>query len=100
MDVSMKTRPIVFELLTVVGTDAATSTGPWVPEGLEGISGKHIQLVSANFKGALKFVFYLKYLESCLYHVHDARQRDLEIPGEFALNVTIIYQCSRCFKTQ
>lgn len=46
---------IVFELLTVLCTDAATSTGdPRVPRRLEGISGKHVQLVSANFKGALK----------------------------------------------
>ena len=56
-----------------------------------------MHLVSADFKGASKFVSYLKY---CLYHVHDVRQRDLEIPVGLALNITVIYQCSRCFKTQ
>ena len=85
----MKTCTIVLELLTVLCTDAAISTGgdPRVPGRLEGISGKHVvQLVSADFKGASKFVSYLKL---CLYHVHDVRRRDLEIPRELALNVTI-----------
>ena len=100
MDVSMKTCTIVLELLTVLCTDAASSTGgdPRVPGRLEGISGKHVvQLVSADFKGASKFVSYLKL---CLYHVHDVWRRDLEIPRELALNVTIINQWSRCFKIQ
>ena len=51
-------------------------------------------LVSADFKGASKFVSYLKF---CLY---DARWRDLEIPGWLALNESIINHCSRCFKIQ
>ena len=80
MDVSMKTSAIVVELLTVLCTDAAISTGrdPRVPGRLESISGKHVvPHVSADFtKGASNFVFYLKF---CLYRVHDARRRDLEI---------------------
>ena len=53
---------IVLELLTVFCTDTAISTGldPRVPGRFEGISGKHIQLVSANFKGASKLVSYRK----------------------------------------
>jgi hypothetical protein len=100
VDVSMKTCAIVFELLTVLCTDAAISTGcdSRVPGRLEGISGKHVQLVSANFKGAPKLIFYL--LKFDLHHVHDVRRRDLEIPGDLALNVTIINQCSKYFKTQ
>ena len=64
MDVSMKICAIVLELLTVLCTDTAISTGcdPRVPErlGLEGTSGKHTQLVSANFKDSSKFGSYLK----------------------------------------
>ena len=73
----------MLKLLTVLCTDAAISTGrdPRVPGRLEGISGK-VQLVSADFKGASKFVSYLKF---CLYRFHDARLRDLEIPGGLAL---------------
>ena len=59
IDVSMKTCATLFEnLLTVLCTDAAISTGrdPRVPEGLEGISGIHVQLVSPNFKSVSKFV--------------------------------------------
>jgi hypothetical protein len=66
-----------------------------VPGILKGISGKHVvQLVSANFKGAPKFVSYLLKLD--LHHVHNVRWRDLdsEMPGDLALNVTIINQCS------
>ena len=44
-------------------------------------------------------VSYLKYSKFCLYQVHDARWRDLEIPGGLALIVTIKNQCFRCFKT-
>ena len=92
----MKTSAIVLKLLTVLCIDAAISTGrdPRVPECT---SGKHVQLVSANFIGASNFVSYLKYY---LYHIHDVRQRDLEIPRGLALNVTIINQRSRCFETQ
>ena len=92
MDVSMKTGAFVLELLTVLCTDTAISTGcdSRVPGRLEGISGKHIRLVSANFKGASKFVSYPKYMKLYLCHVHDARRRDLEIPGGLALNVTTI----------
>ena len=56
MDISMKTCAIVLELLTVPCTDPAISTGcdSRVPGRLEGIPGKRIQLVSANFKGASK----------------------------------------------
>ena len=53
-------------------------------------------LVSADFKGASKFVSDLKF---CLYHVHDEPQRDLEILGGLELNATIKNQCSICFKT-
>jgi hypothetical protein len=76
---------IVFELLTVLCTDAAISTGcdPRVPGRLEGISGKHVQLVSTNFKGAPKFVSYL--LKIDLHHIHDVRWRDLEMPGDQCL---------------
>jgi hypothetical protein len=97
MEVSMKTCAIVFELLTVLCTDSAISTGcdPRVLGRLESISGKHVELVSANFKGAPKFVPYLLRLD--LHHVHDVQWRDLEMPGDLALNVTIINQCSRCF---
>jgi hypothetical protein len=103
MDVSMKTSVVVLELLTVLSTDASISTGcdPRVSGRREGISGKRVQIVSDNFKGASKFVAYLKYyLKLCLYHVHVVRRMDLEIPRGLALNVTIINQCSRCFKTQ
>ena len=71
MNVSMNSCVIMLELLTVLCT-AAISTGRdlrlGVLRGLEGISGKHVQLVSANFNGASKFVSYLKYLKFCLYH--------------------------------
>ena len=85
MDVSMKTCTIVLELLTVLCTDAAISTGrdPRVSGRSEGTSGKNVvHFVSADLKGASKFVSYLKF---CLYRVHDARRRDLEIPGGLAL---------------
>ena len=61
---------------------------------LESISGKHVQLVSGNFKGLgiSKLVSYLKYRNFCLHHVHDVRRRELEIPVGLALNVTIINQ--------
>ena len=93
MDVSMKTCSTVLELLTILCTDSAISTGrasdPRVPGRLEVISGKPVKLVSANFKGESKFVsYYLKHLKFCLYHAHDVRQRDLEIRGGLALNVT------------
>ena len=54
IDVSLKTCAILLEnLLTVLCTDAAISTGrdPRVPEGLEGISGIHVQHVNPKFKG-------------------------------------------------
>ena len=88
----------VLEFLTVLCTDTALSTGldPPVPRRLEGTSGKHVQLVSANFKGASKSFSYQKFLKLCLYHVHDVRWRNWEIPGGLTLNVTIISQCSRC----
>ena len=91
MDVSMKMSAIVLELLTVQCTDAVIFTGrdPRVPGRLEGISGKHVQLVSAHFEGSSKFVSYLKYLKICLYHIHDVRWGHLEIPRGLALNVTI-----------
>ena len=54
-----------------------------------------VQLVSTNFKGASKLLSYLKYLKFRLYHVRDARRRDLEILEGLALNVTIINQCSK-----
>ena len=98
MDVSMKTCANVLELLTVLCTDTAISTGrdPRVSGRLESISGKHVQLVSANFKGASKLVSYLKYWNCCLYHVHDTQRRNLVIPWGLALNVTVMNQCSRC----
>ena len=85
----METCAIVLELLTVLCTDSAISTGcdPRVPGRLEVISGKPVKLVSTN-KGASKIYSYLKYLKFYLYHVHGVRQRDLEIQGELALNVT------------
>ena len=88
-------------MLTVLCTDSAISSGrdPRVFGRFEGISGKDVQLVSANLKGASRFVTYLKYLKFCLYHVHDARRKDVEVPGGLALNVNILNQC-RCFKTQ
>ena len=43
-------------------------------------------LVSADFKCASEFVSYLKF---CLYLVHDAQRRDLEVPWWLALNETI-----------
>ena len=64
MDVSMKTCTIVLEFLTVLCTDTAISTegDPRMSGRLEGTSGKHVvQLVSADFKGASKFVSYLKF---------------------------------------
>ena len=78
-------------------TDAVISTGcdSRVLGGLEAISSIHIQFVSANFKGPSKLVSYLKF---CLYHVFDARRRDLEIPGWLTLNQIVINQCSRCFQ--
>ena len=87
---------LCLNLLTVLCTDAAISTGG-DPRGLdsEGTSGIHGQLVSANFKGVSKFVSYLR---SCPYHLFDARWRDLEIPGWLTLNQIIINQCSRCFQ--
>ena len=53
-----KRVPLCLNLLTVLYTDAAISTGrdPRVPGGLEGISGIYVQLVSANSIGVLKFV--------------------------------------------
>ena len=62
--------------VTVLGTDAAISAcrDPRVPEGISGIHG---QLVSANFKGPLKLVSYLKF---CLNLVFDVQLRDPEIP--------------------
>ena len=70
--------PLCLNLLTVLCTDAAISTGrdPRVPGELEGIPGIYGQLVSANFKGVSNFVSYLKL---CLYLVFDARRKDLEI---------------------
>ena len=59
MDVSLKTCATLLEnLLTILCTDAAISTGrdPRMPEGLEGISGIHVQHVSPNFKSVPKFV--------------------------------------------
>ena len=54
MDVSMKRVPLCVNLLTVLCTDAAISTGrdPRAHGRLEGTgnSGKYVQLVSANFK--------------------------------------------------
>ena len=94
------------ELLTVLCTDTAISTGrdSRVSGRLEGNSGKRIQLVlSVKYENASKFVSYLRHLKSRLYHVRDARQRDLEIPGGLTLNECnhyIINQCPRCFKTQ
>ena len=92
----------MLEVLTVLCTDTASSTGrdPRVPGILEGISGKHVRLVSANIKGASDFVSYLKCLKVYLHHVHDAQRRDFEIPGELALSVSIMNQCFRYFKTQ
>ena len=88
----MKTYAAVFELLTVLS--AISTRDSRVPAKLlvKGISGKHVQLVSANSKGASKFVSYQKYLRLlCLYHdVHVALRRDLELSGRLALNVTII----------
>ena len=57
MDVSLKTCVIVLELLTVLlctGTAISTGRDSRVPGRslAEGISGKHVQLVSAIFKGA------------------------------------------------
>ena len=101
MDVSMKTCAIVLELLTVLCTDAAISSGrdPRVSERSEGIPGIDVRLVSSRFyKVDQNLSLYLKYLKFCLYHVHDAWRRDVEVPG-LALNVTILNQC-RCFKTQ
>ena len=91
MDVSMKTCGIVLEFLTVLCTDTAISTGrdPRVSGRFEGISGKYIRHVSANFKGASKFVSNLKCLKFCLYHVHDAQRRGLEIPLAGGVDVAI-----------
>ena len=79
----------------MLSIDAVISTGrdSRVLGGLEAISSIHVQLVSANFNGPSKFVSYLKF---CLYHVFDARRRDLEIPGWLTLNKIVINQRSRC----
>ena len=69
----MKRCTIVLELLTVLCTDAANSTGRVLR-----VSEKiRRHLVSADFNGGSRFVSYLKF---CRYHVRDAQRRDLEIP--------------------
>ena len=89
----MKTCAIVLELLTVLA-GFSTERDPRLPGGLEGISGKHVQLVSANFKGASNSASYLKNLKFCMSHIHDAQQRDSETPIQegLALNAIIINQ--------
>ena len=75
----MKIRAIVLELLTVLCTETAISTGRAlrVPGRLEGISGKRVQLVSADYEGTFKI---------CLLPVFEvlsvSSRRAVEVVGE------------------